>query len=161
MPWLSKQMIFWEAIILLILFADFVWLCIPFLMVNTMNEGKKIVKMNVYIWLNKIYNHVLSYVYLYIFCHNYIWHCVGWQFDNRSVWLKYYICFTVFRRRQDGGLFHPSPYVGYPFFMIPDLGNFCSPYLSNGALGTNARTVSIFAVYHFVFVWKTNLRSRL
>lgn len=110
--------------------------------------SKKInpVKMNIYIWLNKIFNHILSYVYLYIFCHNYIWHCVGWQFDDRSVWLKYYICFTVFRRRQDGGLFHPSPYVGYPFFMIPDLGNFCSPYLSNGALAPNARTVSIFTV---------------
>lgn len=51
---------------------------------------------------------------------------------------------SVFRRRQDGGLFHPSPYVGYPFFMIPDLGNFCSPYLSNGALASNARTVSVF-----------------
>uniref|UniRef100_H3D7W2 Transcription factor 7 like 1a n=1 Tax=Tetraodon nigroviridis TaxID=99883 RepID=H3D7W2_TETNG len=48
--------------------------------------------------------------------------------------------FPVFRRRQDGGLFHPSPYVGYPFFMIPDLGNFCSPYLPNGALTPNART---------------------
>lgn len=57
-----------------------------------------------------------------------------------------YICFSVFRRRQDGGLFPPSPYVGYPFFMIPDLGNFCSPYLPNGALASNARTVSIFTL---------------
>uniref|UniRef100_A0A3Q3IBW4 HMG box domain-containing protein n=1 Tax=Monopterus albus TaxID=43700 RepID=A0A3Q3IBW4_MONAL len=44
------------------------------------------------------------------------------------------------RRRQDGGLFQPSPYVGYPFFMIPDLGNLCSPYLSNGALTPSGRT---------------------
>uniref|UniRef100_UPI0037E74F42 transcription factor 7-like 1-B isoform X2 n=1 Tax=Semicossyphus pulcher TaxID=241346 RepID=UPI0037E74F42 len=44
------------------------------------------------------------------------------------------------RRRQDGGLFGPSPYVGYPFFMIPDLGNLCSPYLANGALTPGART---------------------
>uniref|UniRef100_A0A3Q4B9D4 HMG box domain-containing protein n=1 Tax=Mola mola TaxID=94237 RepID=A0A3Q4B9D4_MOLML len=43
-------------------------------------------------------------------------------------------------RRRDGGLFQPSPYVGYPFFMIPDLGNFCSPYLPNGALTSSART---------------------
>ncbi|XP_068608673.1 transcription factor 7-like 1-A [Brachionichthys hirsutus] len=41
------------------------------------------------------------------------------------------------RRRQEGGLYQPSPYVGYPFFMIPDLGNLCSPYLPNGALGTS------------------------
>uniref|UniRef100_A0A3Q3WIX3 HMG box domain-containing protein n=1 Tax=Mola mola TaxID=94237 RepID=A0A3Q3WIX3_MOLML len=46
-------------------------------------------------------------------------------------------------RRRDGGLFQPSPYVGYPFFMIPDLGNFCSPYLPNGALTSSARTVSL------------------
>ncbi|KAI3362472.1 hypothetical protein L3Q82_012760 [Scortum barcoo] len=46
----------------------------------------------------------------------------------------------VMRRRQDGGLFQPSPYVGYPFFMIPDLGNLCSPYLANGALTPSART---------------------
>ncbi|XP_076615102.1 transcription factor 7-like 1-B [Chaetodon auriga] len=44
------------------------------------------------------------------------------------------------RRRQDGGLFQPSPYVGYPFFMIPDLGNLCGPYLTNGALTPSART---------------------
>uniref|UniRef100_A0A7N8X5C8 Transcription factor 7 like 1a n=1 Tax=Mastacembelus armatus TaxID=205130 RepID=A0A7N8X5C8_9TELE len=43
------------------------------------------------------------------------------------------------RRQQDGGLFQPSPYVGYPFFMIPDLGNLCSPYLTNGALTPSAR----------------------
>uniref|UniRef100_A0A3B3ZFF8 HMG box domain-containing protein n=1 Tax=Periophthalmus magnuspinnatus TaxID=409849 RepID=A0A3B3ZFF8_9GOBI len=36
-------------------------------------------------------------------------------------------------RRQDGSLFQPSPYAGYPFFMIPDL---CSPY---GALTPSAR----------------------
>lgn len=42
-------------------------------------------------------------------------------------------------RRQDGGLFQPSPYAGYPFFMIPDLGNLCSPYLANGALTPSAR----------------------
>lgn len=42
-------------------------------------------------------------------------------------------------RRQDGGLFQPSPYAGYPFFMIPDLGNICSPYLTNGALTPSAR----------------------
>uniref|UniRef100_A0A8D3D6Q2 CTNNB1 binding N-teminal domain-containing protein n=1 Tax=Scophthalmus maximus TaxID=52904 RepID=A0A8D3D6Q2_SCOMX len=45
------------------------------------------------------------------------------------------------RQQQDGGLFQPSPYMGYPFFMIPDLGNLCSPYLANGALATGARTV--------------------
>uniref|UniRef100_A0A3B4YHU1 Transcription factor 7 like 1a n=1 Tax=Seriola lalandi dorsalis TaxID=1841481 RepID=A0A3B4YHU1_SERLL len=45
------------------------------------------------------------------------------------------------RRQQDGALFQPSPYVGYPFFMIPDLGNLCSPYLTNGALTPSARTV--------------------
>ncbi|CAL9682463.1 unnamed protein product [Knipowitschia caucasica] len=39
-------------------------------------------------------------------------------------------------RRQDGSLFQPSPYAGYPFFMIPDLGNLCSPY---GALTPSAR----------------------
>ncbi|XP_035464098.1 transcription factor 7-like 1-B [Scophthalmus maximus] len=44
------------------------------------------------------------------------------------------------RQQQDGGLFQPSPYMGYPFFMIPDLGNLCSPYLANGALATGART---------------------
>uniref|UniRef100_A0A3B4YHY8 Transcription factor 7 like 1a n=1 Tax=Seriola lalandi dorsalis TaxID=1841481 RepID=A0A3B4YHY8_SERLL len=43
-------------------------------------------------------------------------------------------------RQQDGALFQPSPYVGYPFFMIPDLGNLCSPYLTNGALTPSART---------------------
>lgn len=42
-------------------------------------------------------------------------------------------------RRQDGGLFQHSPYAGYPFFMIPDLGNLCSPYLANGALTSSAR----------------------
>ncbi|XP_075885883.1 transcription factor 7-like 1-A isoform X1 [Nelusetta ayraudi] len=45
----------------------------------------------------------------------------------------------VLRRRQDGGLFQPSPYVGYPFFMFPDLGNLCGPYLPNGALAPGAR----------------------
>ncbi|XP_074547293.1 transcription factor 7-like 1-B [Halichoeres trimaculatus] len=44
------------------------------------------------------------------------------------------------RRRQEGGLFAPSPYVGYPLFMFPDLGNLCSPYLANGALTSGART---------------------
>ncbi|XP_072310275.1 transcription factor 7-like 1-A [Eucyclogobius newberryi] len=39
-------------------------------------------------------------------------------------------------RRQDGSLFQPSPYAGYPFFMIPDLGNLCNPY---GALTPSAR----------------------
>lgn len=42
-------------------------------------------------------------------------------------------------RRQDGGLFQHSPYAGYPFFMIPDLGNLCSPYLTNGALTPSGR----------------------
>ncbi|XP_034534346.1 transcription factor 7-like 1-A [Notolabrus celidotus] len=45
------------------------------------------------------------------------------------------------RRRQEGGLFAPSPYVGYPLFMFPDLGNLCSPYIANGALAQGARTV--------------------
>ncbi|XP_056289191.1 transcription factor 7-like 1-A [Pseudoliparis swirei] len=44
------------------------------------------------------------------------------------------------RRQQDGGLFQPPPYVGYPFFMIPDLGNLCGPYLANAALPPSART---------------------
>ncbi|XP_041666114.1 transcription factor 7-like 1-A isoform X3 [Cheilinus undulatus] len=44
------------------------------------------------------------------------------------------------RRRQDGGLFTPSPYVGYPLFMFPDIGNLCSPYLTNGPLTPAART---------------------
>lgn len=44
------------------------------------------------------------------------------------------------RRQQDGSLFQHSPYVGYPFFMIPDLGNLCSPYLANGGLTPSART---------------------
>uniref|UniRef100_A0A3Q0T4I8 Transcription factor 7 like 1a n=1 Tax=Amphilophus citrinellus TaxID=61819 RepID=A0A3Q0T4I8_AMPCI len=43
-------------------------------------------------------------------------------------------------RKQDAGLLQPSPYVGYPFFMFPDLGNLCSPYLANGALTPSART---------------------
>ncbi|XP_063745462.1 LOW QUALITY PROTEIN: transcription factor 7-like 1-A [Eleginops maclovinus] len=42
------------------------------------------------------------------------------------------------RRQQDGGLFTASPYVGYPFFMIPDLGNLCNPYLAN--MPPSART---------------------
>ncbi|RVE66193.1 hypothetical protein OJAV_G00124430 [Oryzias javanicus] len=38
--------------------------------------------------------------------------------------------FLRLRRQQDGGLFQPPPYLGYPFFMIgPDLG----PYLAGGA----------------------------
>ncbi|KAM4720424.1 transcription factor 7-like 2 isoform 2-T3 [Anableps anableps] len=44
------------------------------------------------------------------------------------------------RKQQDADLFQPSPYVGYPFFMIPDLGNLCSPYLTNGALASSSRT---------------------
>ncbi|XP_013858235.1 transcription factor 7-like 1-B isoform X2 [Austrofundulus limnaeus] len=43
-------------------------------------------------------------------------------------------------RRQQGAGFFQSPYVGYPFFMIPDLGNLCSPYLTNGALTPSGRT---------------------
>ncbi|XP_058473936.1 transcription factor 7-like 1-B isoform X2 [Solea solea] len=43
------------------------------------------------------------------------------------------------RRQQDAGLFQPSPYMGYPFFMIPDLGNLCNPYLTNGALASSAQ----------------------
>lgn len=42
-------------------------------------------------------------------------------------------------RRQDGSVFQHSPYAGYPFFMIPDLGNLCNPYLANGALTPSAR----------------------
>lgn len=45
---------------------------------------------------------------------------------------------TALRRQQDGALFQPSPYIGYPFFMIPDLGNLCSPY---GALTPGTRSV--------------------
>ncbi|KAM3873736.1 transcription factor 7-like 1-B [Diretmus argenteus] len=47
------------------------------------------------------------------------------------------------RRQQDGGLFKPSPYAGYPFLMIPDLANLSNlgnPYLANGALTPSART---------------------
>ncbi|KAM9734512.1 LOW QUALITY PROTEIN: transcription factor 7-like 1-B [Menidia menidia] len=44
------------------------------------------------------------------------------------------------RKQQEAGLFQPSPYLGYPFFMIPDLGNLCSPYLTNGGLAPGART---------------------
>uniref|UniRef100_M4ACM2 Transcription factor 7 like 1a n=1 Tax=Xiphophorus maculatus TaxID=8083 RepID=M4ACM2_XIPMA len=44
------------------------------------------------------------------------------------------------RKQHDTGLFQPSPYVGYPFFMISDLGNLCSPYLTNGALAPSGRT---------------------
>ncbi|XP_069095456.1 transcription factor 7-like 2 isoform X22 [Pleurodeles waltl] len=40
-------------------------------------------------------------------------------------------------KRQDGGLFKGPPYPGYPFIMIPDLGN---PYLPNGSLSPTART---------------------
>lgn len=55
-------------------------------------------------------------------------------------------CLPVLRRRQDGGLFPPSPYVGYPFLMFPELGNLCSPYLPNGALTPGARPVSQLCV---------------
>uniref|UniRef100_A0A8C2E6Y9 Transcription factor 7 like 1b n=1 Tax=Cyprinus carpio TaxID=7962 RepID=A0A8C2E6Y9_CYPCA len=41
------------------------------------------------------------------------------------------------RRQQDGGFFKSPHYPGYPFLMIPDLGN---PYLSNSALSPSART---------------------
>ncbi|XP_047229142.1 transcription factor 7-like 1-A isoform X2 [Girardinichthys multiradiatus] len=44
------------------------------------------------------------------------------------------------RKQQSAGFYQPSPYVGYPFFMIPDLGNLCSPYLTNGALSSSGRT---------------------
>ncbi|XP_054916705.1 transcription factor 7-like 1-B isoform X2 [Poeciliopsis prolifica] len=44
------------------------------------------------------------------------------------------------RKQYDTGLFQPSPYVGYPFFMISDLGNLCSPYITNGALAPSGRT---------------------
>ncbi|KAM4532038.1 transcription factor 7-like 1-A [Fundulus diaphanus] len=44
------------------------------------------------------------------------------------------------RKQQGAGLYQPSPYVGYPIFMIPDLGNLCSPYLTNGGLASSGRT---------------------
>ncbi|KAF7216737.1 transcription factor 7-like 1-B [Nothobranchius furzeri] len=44
------------------------------------------------------------------------------------------------RNQQSAGFFQPSPYVRYPFFMIPDLGNLCSPYLTNGGLTPSGRT---------------------
>lgn len=51
------------------------------------------------------------------------------------------LCAEALRKQQqDAGLLQPSPYVGYPFFMFPDLGNLCSPYLANGALTPSART---------------------
>nr|XP_057912386.1 transcription factor 7-like 1-A isoform X2 [Doryrhamphus excisus] len=40
------------------------------------------------------------------------------------------------RRQQAAGLFQPPPYVGYPFFMIPDL---CGSYLAGGGLAAGAR----------------------
>ncbi|XP_054613314.1 transcription factor 7-like 1-A isoform X2 [Dunckerocampus dactyliophorus] len=40
------------------------------------------------------------------------------------------------RRQQTTGLFQPPPYVGYPFFMIPDL---CGSYLAGGGLTAGAR----------------------
>uniref|UniRef100_A0A3P8PL62 HMG box domain-containing protein n=1 Tax=Astatotilapia calliptera TaxID=8154 RepID=A0A3P8PL62_ASTCA len=49
---------------------------------------------------------------------------------------------TLRKQQRDGGVLQPSPYVGYPFFMFPDLGNLCSPYLANGALTAGARTSS-------------------
>ena len=55
---------------------------------------------------------------------------------------------SALRKQQDAGLFQPSPYVGYPFFMIPDLGNLCNPYLANGALTSSARTVRCHAHTH-------------
>ncbi|XP_069467918.1 transcription factor 7-like 2 isoform X21 [Ambystoma mexicanum] len=41
------------------------------------------------------------------------------------------------KRQDGGGLFKGPPYPGYPFIMIPDLGN---PYLPNGSLSPTART---------------------
>ncbi|CAN9504577.1 unnamed protein product [Ophioblennius macclurei] len=40
------------------------------------------------------------------------------------------------RKQQSAGLLQPSPYLSYPFFMIPDIGNLCSPY---GALTASGR----------------------
>ncbi|XP_061886849.1 transcription factor 7-like 1-A isoform X1 [Entelurus aequoreus] len=42
----------------------------------------------------------------------------------------------VLRRHQAAGLFQPPPYMGYPFFMIPDL---CGPYLAGGGLAAGTR----------------------
>ncbi|XP_012992639.2 transcription factor 7-like 1-A isoform X1 [Esox lucius] len=50
------------------------------------------------------------------------------------------------RQQHDSGLFKASPYAGYPFLMIPDLGNLANlghlgnPYLSPGGLSPGART---------------------
>uniref|UniRef100_A0A3B5MBR1 CTNNB1 binding N-teminal domain-containing protein n=1 Tax=Xiphophorus couchianus TaxID=32473 RepID=A0A3B5MBR1_9TELE len=52
------------------------------------------------------------------------------------------------RKQHDTGLFQPSPYVGYPFFMISDLGNLCSPYLTNGALSI----VFIFGTHKYTVI---------
>ncbi|KAM4038041.1 transcription factor 7-like 1 [Anomaloglossus baeobatrachus] len=41
------------------------------------------------------------------------------------------------RQHQDAAFFKSSPYAGYPFLMIPDLGGH---YLPNGALSPSART---------------------
>ncbi|TDH02476.1 hypothetical protein EPR50_G00172950 [Perca flavescens] len=60
--------------------------------------------------------------------------------DAESRARQNYLFQEALRRQQDAGLFQHSPYVGYPFFMIPDLGNLCSPYLANGALPPSART---------------------
>lgn len=75
-----------------------------------------------------------------------------------------FIYFSALRKQQrDGGVLQPSPYVGYPFFMFPDLGNLCSPYLANGALTAGARTVrrrhrdaeSVFSFgFHFSFSFR-------
>uniref|UniRef100_A0A3P8ZLP0 HMG box domain-containing protein n=1 Tax=Esox lucius TaxID=8010 RepID=A0A3P8ZLP0_ESOLU len=57
------------------------------------------------------------------------------------------VCLPALRRQQhDSGLFKASPYAGYPFLMIPDLGNLANlghlgnPYLSPGGLSPGART---------------------
>ncbi|XP_034752918.1 transcription factor 7-like 1-A [Etheostoma cragini] len=60
--------------------------------------------------------------------------------DAESRARQNYLFQEALRRQQDAGLFQHSPYVGYPFFMIPDLGNLCNPYLANGALPPSART---------------------
>ncbi|XP_069467930.1 transcription factor 7-like 2 isoform X32 [Ambystoma mexicanum] len=60
------------------------------------------------------------------------------------------------KRQDGGGLFKGPPYPGYPFIMIPDLGN---PYLPNGSLSPTARTY-LHMKWPLLDVQAGNLQSR-
>ncbi|XP_077479775.1 transcription factor 7-like 1-B isoform X2 [Stigmatopora argus] len=49
---------------------------------------------------------------------------------------RYNQIFAEALRRQSGAFFQPSPYLAYPFFMIPEL---CASYLAGGGLAAGAR----------------------